>query len=434
MEGQAKVFIIVSGLSIAYACIGPTYNIFSTGKQLMGGTGMRFDRLEVAGSLGDLGTLLPLSVAMIVVNGLDPIGLFLSVGLMYVLGGLYFRVPIAVQPMKVVAAYSIAIAATPAQISAAGLLLGVFLLVIGLSGIMDVAAKFIPKPVVRGVQLSTGVLLMSKGVAFIAGTSQFQLDLGLGEPYLGLQSLGPVPLGLLLGTACGALTLFLLGNKRFPAAIAVVGAGLLAGVFLGTHEGFSALEIGPYLPRILPFGLPSGQDLGFAVLIFVLPQMPMTLGNAVIATRDLSGEYFGEQGSRVTDKALCVSMGLANLAATLFGGMPLCHGAGGLAAHYRFGARTGGSNLIVGGLFLVLAFAFGPHALALVRLMPLSVLGVLLVFAGGQLAMTIIDLRERKELFVTLTMAGIALASNLAWAFAVGLALSWLMRSKRVVV
>lgn len=400
----------------------------------MNGTGMRFDRLEVAGSLGDLGTLLPLSVAMIMVNGLNPTGLFLCVGLMYVLGGLYFRVPIAVQPMKVVAAYSIAIAATAAQISAAGLMIGIFLLIIGLSGIMGVAARFIPKPVVRGVQLSTGVLLMSKGVAFIAGTSQFQAESGLGEPYLSLQSLGALPIGLLLGVACAAVTLLLLGNKRFPAAIAVVGAGLLTGLFLGTHEGFSTLEFGPYLPEVLPFGLPSGQDLGFAVLAFVLPQMPMTLGNAVIATRDLSGEYFGEKSSRVTDKALCVSMGLANLAATLFGGMPLCHGAGGLAAHYRFGARTSGSNMIVGGLFLALALLFGPYALALVRLMPLSVLGVLLVFAGGQLAMTIIDLRERKELFVTLTMAGVALAANLAWAFAVGLALSLLLKSKRVVI
>lgn len=400
----------------------------------MNETGMRFDRLEVAGSLGDLGTLLPLSVAMIMVNGLNPTGLFLCVGLMYVLGGLYFRVPIAVQPMKVVAAYSIAIAATAAQISAAGLMIGIFLLIIGLSGIMGVAARFIPKPVVRGVQLSTGVLLMSKGVAFIAGTSQFQAESGLGEPYLSLQSLGALPIGLLLGVVCAAVTLLLLGNKRFPAAIAVVGAGLLTGLFLGTHEGFSILEFGPYLPEVLPFGLPSGQDLGFAVLAFVLPQMPMTLGNAVIATRDLSGEYFGEKSSRVTDKALCVSMGLANLAATLFGGMPLCHGAGGLAAHYRFGARTSGSNMIVGGLFLALALLFGPHALALVRLMPLSVLGVLLVFAGGQLAMTIIDLRERKELFVTLTMAGVALAANLAWAFAVGLALSLLLKSKRVVI
>jgi SulP family sulfate permease len=160
----------------------------------------------------------------------------------------------------------------------------------------------------------------------------------------------------------------------------------------------------------------------------------MTLGNAVIANADLSFEYFGEASQKVTPKALCVSMALANFGCFLLGGMPLCHGAGGLAAHYRFGARTAGSNLFIGGIFLLLAIFLGPHAVAVVYLIPMSVLGVLLLFAGSQLAMTLLDLQGRKELFVSLVMLGITLAANLAVAFVVGIFLAWTLRWDRLAV
>jgi SulP family sulfate permease len=125
-------------------------------------------------------------------------------------------------------------------------------------------------------------------------------------------------------------------------------------------------------------------------------------------------------------------MGLANFVSFLFGGIPLCHGAGGLAAHYRFGARTGGSNLMIGTLFLLLALFLGDQVLAVVNLLPMAILGVLLIFAGSQLTLTIIDMRERKDLFIIIIMLGITLASNLAYGFIVGLAASYLLKWKRL--
>jgi SulP family sulfate permease len=116
----------------------------------------------------------------------------------------------------------------------------------------------------------------------------------------------------------------------------------------------------------------------------------------------------------------------------LVGGMPLCHGAGGLAAHYRFGARTAGSNLVIGSVFLLMAFFLGVHALAIIYLVPMGVLGVLLVFAGSQLALTVIDMKERKDLFVVLLMLGITLASNLAVGFMVGLAVAYALKSDKL--
>jgi SulP family sulfate permease len=394
----------------------------------------KFDRLEFAGSLGDLGTLLPLAIGMIVINGLEPTGLFLVIGLYYIFSGLYFGVPAPVQPMKVISAYAIATALTASQITAAGLLMGLLLLVIGGTGFITIISRYVPKSVVRGVQFATGALLMSQGVKLMVGTTRFQTLGGMAEPFLTLQNLGPVPIGVIIGVGGGLLTLLLLDNKRMPAGLFVVLAGLAVGLIWGTHQGFDTLRLGMNLPGLLPFGLPSVVDCSYVLLVLVLPQMPMTIGNAVMANADLSQEYFGADSQRVTGRALCLSMGLANLGSALLGGMPLCHGAGGLAAHYRFGARTAGSNVMVGLLFVVLATALGSHALAIVYLLPMSMLGVLLVFAGGQLALTVIDVMNRKDLFVILLMLGITLATNLAAGFLAGIFLAYAFRSERLSV
>jgi SulP family sulfate permease len=160
----------------------------------------------------------------------------------------------------------------------------------------------------------------------------------------------------------------------------------------------------------------------------------MTIGNAVIAYADLSHEYFGKDSQKVTYRSVTISMALANLLSFVVGGMPLCHGAGGLAAHYRFGARTAGSNLLVGILFLALAFFLGIHALSVVYLLPMAILGVLLIFAGGQLALTVIDMKTRKDLFVALLMLGITLASNLAAGFLIGIVVAYALKSERLSV
>jgi SulP family sulfate permease len=371
---------------------------------------------------------------MIMVNGLSPSGLFLAVGLFYILSGVYYGITVPIQPMKVIGAYSIATALTASQIAASGLLIALFLLVIGGTNAITLIGNYTPKPVVRGVQISTGALLMAQGVRFMVGTSTFQMLREAVEPYLAVQSLGPIPVGIVIGVIGGALTLLLLDNKKLPAGLLVILGGLALGVMLGTHEGFGNLRIGIYLPEILPFGMPTSIDFTFALLVLVLPQIPMTLGNAVIAYADLSEEYFGEASKRVTYRASCITMGLANLLSFLVGGMPLCHGAGGLAAHYRFGARSAGSNLMIGAIFLLLAIFLGVHTLAVVYLLPMSVLGVLLLFAGSQLALTIVDMKERKDLFVVVVMLGITLASNLAVGFVAGIIIAYALKSEKLSV
>jgi SulP family sulfate permease len=393
-----------------------------------------FNRLEFAGSLGDLGTLLPLAIGMIMVNGLDPSGLFLAVGLFYVATGLYYGITTPVQPMKVIGAYAIATAMTPHQIMASGILMGACLLFIGATGAITLIGRYTPKATVRGVQLSTGTLLMAEGVRFMIGKAKLQALHQMAEPYLTLQAIGPIPVGLVIGIAGALLTLLLLENKKIPAGLVIVGLGIVIGLVMGTHQGLGAIRPGLYLPRLLPLGFPQGADFTFALLALVVPQLPMTLGNAVIADMDLSINYFGKAARRVTGRALCLSMALGNFLSVLLGGMPLCHGAGGLAAHYRFGARSAGSNLIIGAIFILLTLVLGNHILAVFNLIPVAVLGVLLLFAGSQLALTVLDVTERKEMFVVVSILGITLAANLAAGFIVGIGMAYLLRSEKLTV
>jgi SulP family sulfate permease len=336
--------------------------------------------------------------------------------------------------MKVIGAYAIATAMSAEQILASGLLMGAFLLIVGLTGAIDLIRRITPVSVIRGVQLSTGALLISGGIKFIIGTSKYQELRQAAEPYLAIQSLGPVPVSLVIGVVAAVVTLLLLDNKKFPAGLIVVVAGLLTGLLLGARVDLGDSGIGFYLPQILPFGFPEKADFTFALFALVLPQLPMTLGNAVLAYTDLSREYFAEKSEKLTNRKACVSMALANFFSFCLGGMPLCHGAGGLAAHYRFGARTAGSNVMIGLLFTALALLLGNHIVGVLNLLPMSILGVLLVFAGAQLTLTIMSLERRKDYFVATLILGITLASNLAAGFIAGMVAAQLLRWEKLSV
>lgn len=392
---------------------------------------MQFNRMEFAGSLGDLGTLLPITIGMIVINGLSATGTFYIIGLFYIIAGYYFRVPVSVQPMKVIGAYAIATGMTAQQVCSSTLLVSLFLTLIGLTGAITRIGNLIPKEVVRGVQLSTGILLMSQGLRFILGTSTFQQTNNIAEPFFRIQQIGTIPLGLILGIAGFAVTALLLNSKRLPAGIAVIVMGLVAGLLLGDMNELTTIGPGLHFPELLPYGLPQISDLSVALFVLVLPQIPMTIGNAVVASADLSKEYFHDAAEKVTYKTMTLSMAIASGASFLFGGIPLCHGAGGLAAHYRFGARTSGSNLIIGCIFLALALFFGHDGIILLHLLPMSILGVLLIFAGAQLGLSILDMMNRKHMFVVLLMVTVTLTTNLAWAFLIGICCAYALRSEK---
>ena len=382
---------------------------------------LRFDRVELAGSLGDLGTLLPIVVGMILINKLSPTTVFLAFGLFYLMTGYYFRLPIPVQPLKAVGAIAIAYPnqITESVIGASGVLFGLILLVLSLSGTLDRVAKLFTQPVVRGIQLALGLIFLKKGIELI--TTQNIFLSGVNGHFAEYQ------INLGIGVLVFAIVLLLLDNKKVPAALAALGFGIISGLVLGGLQGQS-VGIGPTPVHLIS---PSLHDFWIAFIMLILPQIPLTIGNACVGTADACTSLF--PGSPLLSKStagkFALTMGIANLPAGLFGAVPMCHGTGGLAAHYRFGARTGGAPILIGAIFVVLALVLGEFGLTVLALIPNSVLGVLLIFAGLELCPLVRSLKTNEEFFVALLIAGIALAvPNMAWAFGIGILVDLFIR------
>ena len=385
----------------------------------------RFDRVEFAGSLGDLGTLLPIVVAMILINKLSPSAVFLSFGLFYLITGYYYRLPVPVQPLKAVGAIAIAypLLITESVIGASGILFGVILLLLSITGTVNALAKIFTQPVVRGIQLSLGLVFLRKGIELIVQKNLFLSGVA--------GRFAEYNLNLILGVAVFLMILALLDNKKMPAAIAALAVGIIAGLAFG---GFDSLKVSIGPTRI---GLvsPTLHDFWIAFIMLILPQIPLTIGNACVGTADTCCTLFPSNPLLSKTKAgnFALTMGIANLPAGFFGAVPMCHGTGGLAAHYRFGARTGGAPIMIGALFVVMALVFGEFGFTLLAMIPNSVLGVLLIFAGLELCPLIRSLKTNEEFFVALLISGIALAvPNMAWAFGIGIAVDIFIRKMKI--
>jgi SulP family sulfate permease len=384
----------------------------------------QFSRMELAGSLGDLGTLLPIVVGMILINRLSPTTVFLAFGLFYLMTGFYYRLPIPVQPLKAVGAIAIAYPnqITESVIGAGGILFGSLLLVLSITGMVDRIAKLFTQPVVRGIQLALGLIFLKKGIELIVTQKVFLSGVD--------GKLAEYPVNLVMGFVVFALVLALLDNKKFPAALAALAFGVIAGVALGGYQGHS-FSIGPTRIELIA---PSFGDFWTAFIMLILPQVPLTIGNACVGTADMCSSVFPNSPllSRTKAGRFALTMGLANLPAGLFGAVPMCHGTGGLAAHYRFGARTGGAPILIGSFFVVLALVLGELGFAILALLPNSVLGVLLIFAGLELCPLVRSLQSNEEFFVALLIAGIALAvPNMAWAFGIGIVVDLFLRKTK---
>jgi SulP family sulfate permease len=386
---------------------------------------LRFDRVELAGSLGDLGTLLPIVVAMILLNGLSPSAVFLSFGLFYLVTGFYYRLPVPVQPLKAVGAIAIAYPAviTESVIGASGIIFGAILLLLAITGTVDWIAKLFTQPVVRGIQLALGLIFLRKGIELIMGKNLFLSGVA--------GRFAEYHINLIIGVAVFLMVLALLDNKTLPAALAALVAGISAGLLLG---GFGSLRF-TLGPTDIRFITPTLKDFWTAFIMLILPQIPLTIGNACVGTADTCYSLFPKHPLLSKAKAgkFALTMGIANFPAGFFGSVPMCHGTGGLAAHYRFGARTGGAPVMIGALLVVMALAFGEFGFTLLAVIPNSVLGVLLIFAGLELCPLIRSLKANEEFFVALLIAGIALAvPNMAWAFLIGIAADLFIRGMRI--
>jgi SulP family sulfate permease len=358
---------------------------------------------EVSGSLGDLGTFLPHIVGAITVVGMDPTGILTTFGLFYALSGAFYGVPMAVQPMKAASAAVLIEPMDPAAIAGAGLVIGAFFLVLGMTGVVSRLARVLPGSIASGLQLGLGLSLAGLGLRLIETQ-------------------------IWLGVAVSALMLALMRYKRSPVALVAVVVGIGVGQILGVAPPFPTLDFGLHLPHLV---IPSWSQVLHGTVYAVLPQIPLTLTNAIIVTAAVSRLLFPKELHPVNERNLAITTGLGNLLAAPFGGYLMCHGAGGIAGHVRFGARTATAPVLIGILFLALGLAFGESGYALLKTIPDSVLGGLLLFSGIELALSS-KLREHdgEDLFLVLLMAAIGVALNPVAAFAVGLPTAYAFKRK----
>lgn len=362
---------------------------------------IKFDRNELSGAFGDIGTDLPLIIGMIVAAGLDSASVLIMFGVMQLLTGFVYRIPMPVQPLKAMAAIVIAQNLPGNILYGGGLAIGITMMLLTVTGLIDWLVRVIPKSVIRGVQFGLGLKLAS-----IALKNYVPAD---GIPGYWLATIGFV------------LTVFLIGNRRYPPAIFVIILGMVYAFFFKLDAIIVVKSIGFSLPS---FYIPTLPDILTGFVVLALPQIPLSLGNSIFATRQMTQDLFPDQSISV--RKISFTYSLINLINPFLSGIPTCHGSGGIAGHYAFGARTGGSVVIYGFLYLLLGFFFSGGFGKVIQVFPLPILGVILLFEGLTLMMLIRDVSDSKSDFSIVLLVGL-MASGLPYGFVIGLIVGTLL-------
>ncbi len=356
---------------------------------------IRFDRNEFSGAFGDIGTDLPLIIGMILASGLDTASVLITYGAMQIVTALVYGIPMPVQPLKAVAMIVITQKIAPAVIYGGGWAIGIFMLFLTLTGLISLIAKYIPKVVVRGIQFGLGI----------------QLSMVALKDYIG----GAPVSGYWLAGIAFVITILLVGHRKYPPALFVIGAGIVYALVFHLDSFTGTRLVNFSLPVV---HTPDWTDILTGFLILALPQIPLSIGNSIIATNQVASDLFPEK--KITVRKISLTYSLINLVNPFFGGIPTCHGSGGMAGHYTFGGRTGGSVFIYGLLFLTLGLFFGGSFTRVVTIFPLPVLGVILLFEGLALMVFIKDIIDsKKSFFIALLVA--LISCGLPYGYLIGM-------------
>ena len=347
-----------------------------------------FNLRELAGSMGDFGTLFPLAIGYFAVNGLNPAGLLVMMGLTNIITGVLYRLPMPIEPMKVLAVTAITQRWPPSLVYATSFGTGIFWLILSFTGLVKKIAAITPRSVVRGIQVALGIMLAIEGFKMVSTI-------------------------WILGVVSIFIVVLLRNNRYAPAAIVLIVLGVAVMGFQGKLAGVVNLSF--TLPPITIFK-PIEIWQGFVLAGFA--QIALTATNAVIATSALITQYFPNR--TVSEKKLALDHGVMNIVSPFFGGMPMCHGAGGLAGQYYFGARTGGTNILEGIIEISLGLLLAGCIGTLFALFPESIIGAMLLLVGIQLTGFARDIKLR-ELPIMGLVAVLALLTNMAIGFIVAL-------------
>lgn len=351
---------------------------------------------DLSGAFADFGTFLPLVVGILAVGRFDATGVLVGFGLFALAVAVVYRRPIPAQPMKAVAALIIVGAVTPAEAMASGLIIGAVLTGLALAGVIGRLARAVPASVLLGVQLGVGAQLAILGIRHAAD-----------QPWYGAAGLA------ILGA------FYFTRFKNLSCLLVVASSAGLAVVL--APGGLQDIAVGINLPGV---GWPTAHDFEAALLTTALPQLALTLSNAILATAAIAGEFFPGEEARMSPARLAASTGIFNLVLAPFGALPMCHGSGGLVAQYGFGARTWLAPVIFGVFCLTLGVGFGPDAKVILGLIPIGAVGALLAVAGAELALSRRIFKIKASCRIVVVLTGIAcIATNMAAGLVIGLVL-----------
>ena len=356
-----------------------------------------FNLRELAGSMGDFGTLFPLAIGYIAVCGLNPAGFLVMMGVANIVTGLLYRLPIPIEPMKVLAVVAIAQHWEPSMVYASGFGMGIVWTVFALIGVMKWIAKVTPDSVIRGIQVALGIILAIEAIKMI---STWWI--------IGVLS---IITGLVLGR-----------NRYAPAAIVLMALGLVIMIVKGQFNLVESPRL--TLPNITGF---SPREVWQSFLQAGFAQIPLTATNAVIATSALIKSYWPEKP--VSESRLSLNMGIMNLILPFFGGMPLCHGAGGLAGQYYFGARTGGANIIEGLIEIAMGLFLAGSIAGLFSVFPVAIIGAMMFLVGVELVKFARGIHWDRDIIPMGTTLIVSLLTNMAYGFLSGFVVYYLIKS-----
>ena len=361
----------------------------------------KFTLREFGGAFGDWGTLIPFIIGYISIVGLKPSGIFLTLGVTNIILGIRFNLPLPVQPQKTIGTVAISKNWTPNMVISTGFGMGVIWFLLGITKKLYKIVQRVPIISVRGIQL---------GLAFILGWAGITLFID----------------DLLLGLLSILIILLLIRNKPIPSAIILSFIGILF-IFLSGTVNFSDIKFS--LP-IFDFQLPTLQNLLWGMVFAGIAQLFLTLTNVMIATVVLIKDLFPEGVRKIDANNLALNMGAMNLINPFLGGMPLCHGSGGLMAQYAFGARTGGSMIMEGIMELILGLFFSESLFLLFNEFPSAILGAMLIYTAFLLGKVACKGFNKKKFPIILISAIICFRFNITIGFFVGLLLYLIFKKK----
>ena len=362
---------------------------------------IRFDRNELSGAFGDIGTDFPLIIGMILAAGLDSASVLIMFGIMQIFTGSFYKMPMPIQPLKAMATIVITQKISPNILYGGGLAIGISMFILNITKLIDWIGKMVPKTVIRGIQFGLGIKL---GLLAI-------------QDYVTADGIN----GYYLAMAAFLLAIILIGNRKYPPAIFIIMLGIIYG-FIFNIDSYSLINsVGVNLPKIYT---PTWADILTGFLILAIPQVPLSIGNSILATNQIANDWYPERF--VTIRKISYTYSLINLINPFFSGIPSCHGSGGIVGHHTFGGRTGGSVIIYGFLYIFLGLFLSQGFEALIHIFPLPILGILLLFESLGLMILVQDIAESKSSFIIAMLVGL-ISGSIRYGFVIGLIIGTLI-------